>query len=402
MSSHSDKISASIPAEKLEPFMKEYLRLAKKFGDQISLAVSEPYMGDFTYYSKYDEYSVKIQVVDVEIVPTFYQISGWTFVGTIEDSVMYNRESFTIPESFRNYGNICDHCGYDRRRNKFLIFQNDSSGEYWQFGTSCAKDYFGHDIEMLLNSFGKFSAFVAEMSDEDWVEGCARSGSLHFSLETVVYNLLVVVERYGYISRRKAEEEFCLSTSDTVQDLIFGVGKVHDDCEGIKPKFEAAFFIEKVLEVFENDMGDFGRNVYHLYQQEDIPARSIGIVCGAYYAVQKQLENEPTEVDKLIQKFGKHYPNPNDKVSGIFYCRRSDNYPGFDGEMSTRYIGEIVSISGSDVLVTSVAFYIGHGRKNADEMLEKLDSGNPVSVSGTVRAYNSQYDNFGLARVKVM
>lgn len=393
-------ITVTIPEYRLGDFEKAYTKLAKKFGDSISVEVSEPFPATFTYYSKYDYQDVKINAVDVTITPKFYVIDGWEFVGTIEEEVLYTRPGKSIPEYLRKLGNYCFHCQKNRHRNKLIVFKNLEDGHCEQFGTTCAKDYFGHDIGELLEKFAVFMAEVQEFSAEEDFEKIPRQ-SLTFSLKFVVESLLRVNAKFEYVSGKQAySDPTKISTKFLVQDVLVGFKKTIEVLEGVKPEYSTEEYIKTILEKFEHETSDFGRNVYHLFQQEYVPWKSIGYICGTWNTFQKSLEEPVQDLRQgAIDSFGKYYPEFKERITAPLTVTRTDKYDPdmYNENGSTRVIGWLLTIQG----VIDVVFKVSHDRKNAQEMVDALTVGNTVNITGTISGYVSEFGNFKLNRVKV-
>lgn len=161
-------------------------------------------------------------------------LAGWQFVGTLEHleagTLLKKVPVFEGEVDLTAYRNStpdnCDHCHQLRRRNFTYVVRNVETGELKQVGSSCLKDFLGHNspetvakwAETLSNWFLELAS--GEMSDDDMdYVGGGRSG--RFGIDVVEYLAQVnaVINKYGWIPRWKAQDWDKTSTADDAWDL---------------------------------------------------------------------------------------------------------------------------------------------------------------------------------------
>lgn len=158
----------------------------------------------------------EITLVGPETVKT-----GNEFVGTIsfKDGV---KQIFTIAGEDVVLGAIpdaqltCDHCKVNRRRVKYFFFREE--GKLVSIGSSCAKDYFGWDIERYLDMFTYLAEYAGELSEEG-LGGGRRSSSI-FLNDVILATYIATSEwKAAWVSKEKAE----MNDTGSTGQYIFGV-----------------------------------------------------------------------------------------------------------------------------------------------------------------------------------
>lgn len=112
-------------------------------------------------------------------------------------------------DSYRSCDIQCDHCKVNRRRNSSWVVAN-SDGKLIQVGDSCARLYFGVDVNLILNQGPKISSLL----DSDGFSGPRRS--LDFNRFVALVTWYTITS--GYVSKKMADER---RTRATVHDAMF-------------------------------------------------------------------------------------------------------------------------------------------------------------------------------------
>jgi hypothetical protein len=126
---------------------------------------------------------------------------GWQIIASVEhfdtgnivSVAPYAREY--APTDLLHAPATCDHCGHNRAR-KFTIVIRDESGVSHRVGKSCLRDFTGHDLPAVWETF-----------DDDLSEWGGRSsggGSGH-SLTRIVALSVAIIEAHGWRSATDAE-----------------------------------------------------------------------------------------------------------------------------------------------------------------------------------------------------
>lgn len=141
------------------------------------------------------------------------RFGGWRLVGVCEQTdnrLLRAVPGETIPEDQRDRGNICDHCGTERRRKQTCILVNDDEERVVSVGSQCLKDFLGWSPNSLL----WWSENAPE--DENAFFGEPRSSMTEFTVAGVFAAAFAVLKRYGWISAGRARDTNELSTAAVV------------------------------------------------------------------------------------------------------------------------------------------------------------------------------------------
>lgn len=160
----------------------------------------------------------------VEITGQAPVIAGWTFVGSIEHeeggNILKLLPGQTMPESYRKALAHCDHCNIDRLRNSTFILFNGT--DYKQIGRNCLQDFVGQDVANVI-ARATILASLDELGnaaeDENFL-GHNSSGKQYWSLKEYLANVVAVIEKFGFVSRKKAQESQTNATSDVAFNLM--------------------------------------------------------------------------------------------------------------------------------------------------------------------------------------
>ena len=138
--------------------------------------------------------------------------SGERFVRAVPGADSLNFAQFATP--------LCQHCGRERNRRRTFIFQN-AGGDLLQVGSSCMRDFWGHDFAPAL------ATFLEEVAGAEDSAYYGRVSSI-VAISTVMEAAQYWIARKGWMSGAKAsqvQEESGrkpISTKDWVEDELSG------------------------------------------------------------------------------------------------------------------------------------------------------------------------------------
>lgn len=251
------------------------------------------------------------------------KIADWAFVATLQHTAAGNilrvLPSFLeeLPLRFRTLQPLCDHCGYNRRRNDTYIVRHDLSLEWKQVGRQCLKDFMGHQnplviagwMETLLSLAQEFGSMEEELGGGGFQEK-------YFRTEGGVVLVRATISRHGWVSSSKAKAhnaalpedsaDFLESTSSIFSDLHYRplMGKALKYWEErALPIFEAAKREDLIAEAkaaldwAQNLEGktDFEWNLKVVASQEFYSRREMGLVCAIVGCYLNNLEKARRE-----------------------------------------------------------------------------------------------------------
>lgn len=173
-------------------------------------------------------------VIEVYLTAEMPRINGWTFVARLDHANEVGNIIRTIPNTgelpskFRNTAPDCDHCKINRKRRDTFVVRNDETSEHKQIGSSCLKDFFGHDpykIAKLAELLGYadevgHAASQGEfvMRDKRWID----------TVEFVTYTA-AAIRQFGWVpgSAARSSRGELRATRATATSLMFPADSQH-------------------------------------------------------------------------------------------------------------------------------------------------------------------------------
>lgn len=128
------------------------------------------------------------------------KISGWTFTAkvehTAEGNIMRSISDDDVPHRYREFCG-CEHCGIDRRRNAVYVVKNTETEEFKAVGSTCLKDFLGHDINLTgLSNLFEIEEQFYEL--EESFGGSDNPAHWYFNTDSIIKLSMVLIKRYGY------------------------------------------------------------------------------------------------------------------------------------------------------------------------------------------------------------
>lgn len=318
--------------------LKEHIPVVKKKLEKInnrSLKLGcEPLVleiGEMTKNSKRILERGLYRAIDVPCYPVTIKgeipkLSGWEFIGkisfdTISEGIVFDVPGKKVPEEFRNKGCICEHCNVNRKRDNVYIVKNEYD-EYKQVGSSCLKDFLGHNPEKVVHvteSYFSFHSFCGLIDDE--------IVKYVVPLDSYIAYVLYSIEQEGWVSGKEAQEKGIRCTADKAYTL-FTDG--HDISDFDKYREKAQTQIEWAKNIKQHCGND---NLFHDIQ--NIAQKGI-------------LNSKLSRISALITPFYEK----NNKPKKIFTKTDKENTPqsSFIGDKGERieFLGTIKKTFASD------------------------------------------------------
>lgn len=190
---------------------------------------------DSLYFAMFgNQKTYVIPVVTVVIKGSAPRLKDWQFIAKIlhgkDDTGKFintfvGPPGHATPDIYKNVGPACEHCGLNRNRKDTFVLHHPQHG-YKQVGSACLADFFGHKspqqianylsmLSSLDDQFRNFSAITPRTSD-------------YFGGEDFDTITTFLVDQFGFVSRKQAEANAGLSTSDIAKYLI-GAARPSDE-----------------------------------------------------------------------------------------------------------------------------------------------------------------------------
>jgi len=300
--------------EQAQVYIQKFNRRAEKLGfPLVSLAV----VGDY-YQDIKDEISGltvgRFHINKCKLSATVKLIiNGWDFVAKVEpivsdgydNPVKKNMITKTpwhdqeIPDVYRTVAMDCQHCNSKRFRNAVFVLLSDE-GEYKQVGSSCLKDFLGHDNpETILHYFEGIDALLTAFGEggDEFLEYFGSGKRAELNIGLFMSYVVCAAEEDGYVSNQVMRNTGRTSTSENAILSMFGFNKQ----DPLKPKKEhieradciidwaKAHFAEKAEKSFVND---YEWNMHLLFGDDFCNIKYAGFIASAYVGYIRYIEEQ--------------------------------------------------------------------------------------------------------------
>jgi hypothetical protein len=282
----------------------------------------------------------------------------------------------TVPTTYLNKNEIhCDHCGHKRNRNHSMLMQNVDTGEYKEVGSTCVKDFFGHDpVAFLRWAAFDFSDICAGFRDEDDYYG---GGNTFFEdLKGTLVFTNAVIKEYGWMSKGRAYQQGTeWNTADEVARHMNPRTVFDKNEKRVVPDAADEKIADETIEYFANlseadRANDYMANCYKMTVMGYVPGKHHGLTVSmvpTYNRIAAEKKMAENDTSGFVGKIG-------DKLADIEAEVVFTNIYSNDWGTKTLYI-----FAGKDGN-TYKTFYTG----NAWE----AEKGDIVKVSGKVKAHD--------------
>lgn len=260
--------------------------------------------------SEEPENTVAIMMVNVCVEATLeYEIpiiDGWELICTFDimptaDPLMKHADKHvvftskvpdkTLPVKFQNKTEIhCEHCGINRFRNHSMLLRNTETGEYKEVGSTCVKDFFGHDPKgVLFMSRFSFVSIVDEF-DEHIKNNPGYRMYTAYPLKSFLSMTAACIRNHGWVSKGLAWDKSIMSTAEMVDiefNHIFKSNEVK-----LEPNDDDEKLAEDTISYFENldpQDNDYLNNCVKIIKLGYVPDRMTGVACSMIITYKRTL-----------------------------------------------------------------------------------------------------------------
>lgn len=149
------------------------------------------------------------------------KFSGWSFLATLdhelgEDMTIVNLipgAEGKLPKEYRHRGQTCDHCHHNRMRKKTYVCIHED-GRLVQVGSTCIKDFLGHDAASALQEIELYAAARDALEGDTLIERDPDT----FDLVEFLAMTIAIIREDGWVSRKEAMESF--DTRTATADIV--------------------------------------------------------------------------------------------------------------------------------------------------------------------------------------
>jgi hypothetical protein len=267
-----------------------------------------------TYFTIDATLEYKIPIIDGwELISTFditprvvmRDDDGAIVTNSVGTPIYHERMVFTstvhdkdLPGRFQRKTEIhCDHCGHRRFRTHSMLMRNIEDGEYQEVGSTCIKDFFGHDPKGLLwMAQLSFSAFARE--DEDEYKSSSGRGLYLLPIDTLLQYTALAIRLDGWVSKQYARD---YQKTSTVDSMYFYMdppknhkGKREEPSEEDIQLADDTFKHYSELDPGDND---YLANCCKVIELGAVPEKMVGVAC-SMIATYKQFYKDRLEREK--------------------------------------------------------------------------------------------------------
>lgn len=326
----------------------------------------------------------KYKVVKISINGQAPKYAGWALLGIIDHrekgNLIRSIPGCEIPTKYRATNSICDHCQYKRNRKQTFVCQHDT-GKYMQVGSTCIRDFLGHESPEWIARRCELLAEIKESLSSD-SEGVPCSEYL-FPIKDILLLAAIAVNNHGWVSKSKAGEDFGLTpTSSTVSNYLFDPKiKIPKPAEVDKELARDALIWAQNLKDETGDLNDYKYNVRTLANMNEIKIQDLGLAVSivGVYQNQKNKEIERTQKEKAESQ-SEHFGNVKDRLDlevKILYQNTWETQYGYTTmyKMITNFENLCVWFSSRDLdLENDHTYKIKGTIKNHSEYREKKET----------------------------
>lgn len=228
------------------------------------------------------------------------QIGKFEFVGTISalgDGFPFVTYAPGVARVDSDYAtvNYCDHCRTFRNRVDTYIVRDRDSGVTTQVGSTCIKDFTGHDPALIVAWLRAVEDL--SFSDEE-VDGWGRSATRFYDVEDIISKSARIVSKTGYVSRQKSEEEGRISTAEVIRGWLSAAGVFLERYEGDFPSDDSSTKLyEDTMDAIANvePTSEWAEDIVRLAGAGSIQWRHVGILGSAVILGMRKVEREASE-----------------------------------------------------------------------------------------------------------
>lgn len=190
------------------------------------------------------------EIYDVELIGDIPKLGNWEVVGYSERSAKGSKilidklnSDVEIPDKYYNELQ-CEHCNIKRFRSKIFIVKNIKTDEIKSVGSSCVKDFTGHNPSIILKLLNGYKTLLKEIYDEENRFGSNRR-PIFYTVEFVA-KTLKHLETHFFVARNSQNDK------QPTANIIIESYYTHNQEEKIYPEKKHFEKANEIVEYFKN------------------------------------------------------------------------------------------------------------------------------------------------------
>lgn len=207
----------------------------------------------------------------------------------------------TVPFEYQDKKEIhCEHCGHNRYRKKSYLVQHEETGEYKEVGSTCLKDFLGHDPQNFL-WFATAETRLADWDDEFGLGSFGSGDPIAYDLLGILTLTSAMIKKYGWTSRTEAyDDNWKTATADMVIEYLNDKKRPKEDDLELDDDDKA--IAEKTLEHFNGldpQDNDYIMNCLKVIKLNAVPIKRLGIACSMIHVYRRYVEKQIEKANEL-------------------------------------------------------------------------------------------------------
>lgn len=297
--------------------------------------------------------AIEVEVVDATILGEPVQVSGYRLLSRIDfegELVLVNsRPGEQLPERFRSTTPLCQHCASQRKRKSVFVFRRDGDEQHVQVGSSCLKDFLGHDPAALLQSMRLWDELCGEMDREERGYGWREAQVIGVLRVLEMTNAVVRADNGVFTSRAAANAAYdrgqhLQTTSSKVFAQLFPPPYPPKDWVTITATEEDAAAGQAAIEWARESFGrsgssEYEHNLLKLVGVERVNLKRLGMLASLIGAYRRHLGIQAERAKKVNAHVGAVGQRAEFDVT-------FDGATSYETDYGTTYIGRFNSPAG--------------------------------------------------------
>ena len=302
------------------------------------------------------------------------RINGYRLIARLEnvdgETVVRAVPGEDVPHQYRDRATTCDHCNTKRFRKDYFLVQ-DGAGTYLRVGSSCLKDFLGHDASraLWLNTLTGW----ADPDGDRW----PISETL-FCKHTVLAMTAAVIRERGWVSRKQSNEswETDKPRNATADDVFAQLDPYRARklprikiLERDRRDAQAALRWYRDTIVDKNGKSDYEHNLHIVAKAETLRSKHFGILCSLVPVAMRALgqrQERAAQVRSHIGTVGQRRK----------FCGKVMGWSSFASDFGSTHYFRVATDEGMVVVKSSKVWWD-----------ENLTNGSDVAFTATIKQH---------------
>jgi hypothetical protein len=209
----------------------------------------------------------QIKVIEVLLDCIIPKLNGWEFLARIDHAnkelgnIVRTMPGKSVDAHFQTVGPVCQHCNVNRFRRDTFVVQHEDTKEIKQVGSTCLKDFLGHDSPEKIAKLAELLGYAVESSRG--FTNFTGEDRRYINLEVYLAYVAQSIRERGYFySRTAARDRGGEATADLAASFMNFEYKSHTKTPTEDDFALAASAIEWAQNVGDGNMNGVPMNDY--------------------------------------------------------------------------------------------------------------------------------------------